>query len=212
MHFCHAEDVTPLDGQRGLACRGSGCWCVHFGRWRGDVNHLQRGCVAGRLELRAFLNCRRGAGHLVSEAQAVVEASDWTMQIAAVAADNQRVGDIFGIWRAGVNGAVPLRADGKEMRLAARTDIPPGLTGAGRRRVQLTISGERAAMKTGTPQKQGQLSAVSRLRADRLHGRKLRESLTFSPEAHTHATSESRAGCGIVCAGHAGQWYEYPRR
>ena len=41
-------------------------------------------------ELRAF-QPSPGSRAFVSEAQAVVEASDWTMQIAAVAADNQRV-------------------------------------------------------------------------------------------------------------------------
>lgn len=80
-----------------------------------------------------------GQRAFVSEAQAVVEADDWTMQIAAIAADNQRM-ETFGDYNSpGVNGAVPLRADGKEMRLAAR--LPAGSEWRRAQAVQLTFRG-----------------------------------------------------------------------
>ena len=75
----------------------------------------------------------------MSEAQAVVEASDWTMQLAAVAADNQRMETVSAYGAPGANGAVPLRADGKEMRLAAR--MPAGSDWRRAQGVQLTFRG-----------------------------------------------------------------------
>jgi hypothetical protein len=80
-----------------------------------------------------------GQRAFVSQAQAVVDANDWTMQIAAVAADNTRMETVTSYGQPGVDGAVPLRADGKEMRLAAR--IPAGGDWRRAQAVQLTFRG-----------------------------------------------------------------------
>jgi hypothetical protein len=80
-----------------------------------------------------------GQRAFVSQAQAVVDANDWTMQIAAIPADNERVENATAYGVPGVDGAVPLRADGKEMRLAAR--IPAGGDWRRAQAVQLTFRG-----------------------------------------------------------------------
>ncbi len=49
-----------------------------------------------------------------------MDTTDWTMQIAAIPANNARVETAAVYANPGTNGAVPLRADGKEMRLALR--------------------------------------------------------------------------------------------
>lgn len=80
-----------------------------------------------------------GVRAFVSEAQPVLDASDWTMQVAAVAADNERMEATSTYNSPGVNGAIPLRADGKEMRLAAR--MPAAAIWRRAQGLQLTFRG-----------------------------------------------------------------------
>lgn len=136
--FATLEDVTPsLDsevwqaGERVLGAFISDGGLATYSTFNGPA-------MQADWELGAF-QPSPGQRAFVSEAQAVVEANDWTMQIAAIPADNQRI-EAFGNYNSpGVNGAVPLRADGKEMRLAAR--LPAGSEWRRAQAVQLTFRG-----------------------------------------------------------------------
>lgn len=136
--FATLEDVTPsmdsevwLAGDRVLGAFISDAGEATYNTFNGDA-------LQADWELGAFQPAP-GSRAFVSEAQAVVEASDWTMQIAAVAADNQRAETFSAYGAPGVNGAVPLRADGKEMRLAAR--MPAGADWRRAQGLQLTFRG-----------------------------------------------------------------------
>ncbi len=78
-----------------------------------------------------------GARVFVSEAQTSMEASEWLAQVAAIPADNQRAEAARNFSAPGVNGACPLRADGKEMRLAVR--CPAGMHWRRAQGVQVTF-------------------------------------------------------------------------
>lgn len=117
--FASLEDVTPsLDssvwsaGDRVLgAFIGSG--------GTSDYTTFSGLPLQADWELGAF-QPSPGSRAFVSEAQGVIDATDWQVQVAAIAAENDR-SETFGEYSSpGVNGANPLRADGKEMRLAVR--------------------------------------------------------------------------------------------
>lgn len=136
--FATLEDVTPgldsevwLAGDRVMGAFISGGGVATYNTLNGDA-------MQADWELGAF-QPSPGQRAFVSEAQAVMESNDWAMRVAAVPADNQRT-EAFGAFGApGVNGAVPLRADGKEMRLAAR--MPAGSDWRRVQAVQLTYRG-----------------------------------------------------------------------
>ncbi|NJM13955.1 MAG: hypothetical protein HC889_20815, partial [Synechococcaceae cyanobacterium SM1_2_3] len=136
--FATLEDVTPsmdseiwLAGDRVLgAFVASGADAV-FSLFNGSA-------LQADWELGAF-QPSPGQRAFVSEAQAVLEATDWNMQVSAIAADNERAELASSYNVPGVNGAVPLRADGKEMRLAAR--MPAGSDWRRAQALQLTFRG-----------------------------------------------------------------------
>jgi hypothetical protein len=64
---------------------------------------------------------RPGGRVFVSEAHPIFDATDWTMQCAAVPADNSRVATIGAYNSPGAAGFCPLRADGRLMRISLRT-------------------------------------------------------------------------------------------
>ncbi|UNY40283.1 putative noozle protein [Paracoccus phage vB_PmaP_KLEP18-1] len=84
-----------------------------------------------------FFQPMPGSRAFVSEAQAVMDAQDWVMQVAPVQMDNQRTETYGPFTGPGVNGASPMRGDGKEMRLAVR--MPDGATWERVIGVQLTF-------------------------------------------------------------------------
>lgn len=71
-----------------------------------------------------FFQPMPGSRGFISEAQGVFDAADWVMQVAPVMMDNQRVETYGPFTSPGVNGARPMRADGKELRLAVK--MPEG--------------------------------------------------------------------------------------
>jgi len=136
--FATLEDVTPsmdsevwLAGDRVLGCFSSSGGEATYNTFNGDA-------LQADWELGAF-QPSPGSRAFISEAQAVVDASDWTMQVAAISADNQRAETVSAFGAPGVNGAIPLRADGKEMRLAAR--MPSAAVWTRAQAVQLTYRG-----------------------------------------------------------------------
>lgn len=136
--FATLEDVDPpldsevwLAGDRVLGAFISSGGLATYQTFNGEA-------MQADWELGAF-QPSPGQRAFVSEAQAVVEADDWNMQISAVAADNQRMETATAYNSPGANGAVPLRADGKEMRLAAR--LPAGSEWRRAQGVQLTFRG-----------------------------------------------------------------------
>ena len=136
--FATLEDVTPsmdseiwLAGDRVLGAFISSGSTATYNTFNGEA-------LQADWELGAF-QPSPGSRAFVSEAQAVVDASDWSMQIAAVAADNERMEMVSAYGSPGVNGAVPLRADGKEMRLAAR--MPAATIWRRAQALQLTFRG-----------------------------------------------------------------------
>lgn len=136
--FATIEDVTPsldsevwMAGDRVLGAFISSGGLATYQTFNGPA-------MQADWELGAF-QPSPGQRAFVSEAQAVVEAEEWTMQIAAISADNARAETYTAYGAPGVNGAVPLRADGKEMRLAAR--LPAGSEWRRAQGVQLTFRG-----------------------------------------------------------------------
>lgn len=84
-----------------------------------------------------FFQPSPGSRVFVSEAQGVFDATDWAMEVAPVMMDNQRV-ESYGTYTSpGINGAIPMRGDGKEMRLAVR--MPEGTEWDRALAVQLTF-------------------------------------------------------------------------
>ena len=136
--FATLEDVTPsLDSAVWAA--GDRVLGAFISTGAESTYHTFTGsAMQADWELGAF-QPSPGQRAFVSQAQAVVEATDWTMQIAAIPADNTRMEDATAYGLPGVDGAVPLRADGKEMRLAAR--IPAGGDWRRVQAVQLTFRG-----------------------------------------------------------------------
>jgi hypothetical protein len=136
--FATLEDVTPsmdddlwLAGDRVLGAFISSGAASTFHRFNGTT-------LQADWELGAF-QPSPGARVFVSGAQPVLEATTWPMQIAAIPADNSRVETATAYGAPGVDGAVPLRADGKEMRLALR--MPAASDWRRAQAVQLTFRG-----------------------------------------------------------------------
>lgn len=65
-----------------------------------------------------------GKRAFITESQAVMEATDWVMQAATIALANDRTETASAYSSPGIAGFSPLRADGKEMRIAQR--MPAG--------------------------------------------------------------------------------------
>lgn len=80
-----------------------------------------------------------GQRAFLSRAQPVLDATDWTMQAATIAANNARVEATSAYSSPGVDGAIPLRADGKEVRLALR--MPAGAVWGRAQGVQIDFRG-----------------------------------------------------------------------
>lgn len=136
--FATLEDVTPsMDSAVWLAGdRVLGAFTSNSGE--STYNTLNGPALQADWELGAF-QPSPGQRAFVSQAQPVFEATDWTMQAAAIAADNERVETVSAYGSPGVDGAIPLRADGKEMRLAVR--VPAGSDWRRAQGVQLTFRG-----------------------------------------------------------------------
>ncbi len=136
--FATLEDVTPsmdseiwLAGDRVLGAFISSGATSTYSTFNGPA-------LQADWELGAF-QPSPGQRAFISQAQPVFEADEWAMQIAAIAADNTRAETATAYGSPGVDGAVPLRADGKEMRLAAR--VPAGVEWRRAQGVQLTYRG-----------------------------------------------------------------------
>lgn len=136
--FPTLEDVTPsldsevwLAGDRVLGAFVSDSGLATYQTFNGPA-------MQADWELGAF-QPSPGQRAFVSGAQPVLDADDWSMQIAAVAADNERSETFTAYSDTGVDGAAPLRADGKEMRLAAR--MPSGTSWRRAQGLQLTFRG-----------------------------------------------------------------------
>jgi hypothetical protein len=136
--FATLEDVTPsmddetwLSGDRVLGAFISSGSAATFNIFNGLA-------LQADWELGAF-QPTPGSRVFVSGAQAVLEAVDWSMQIAAVPANNERSETVTAYGTPGIDGAVPLRADGKEMRLALR--MPSAAVWTRAQAVQLTYRG-----------------------------------------------------------------------
>lgn len=136
--FATLEDVTPsLDSEFWLAGdRVLGAFVSTGGE--AVLNTFSGPALQADWELGAF-QPSPGVRAFVSDAQPVLEATDWAMQIAAIAADNERAENITSYSSPGVSGSCPLRADGKEMRLAAR--MPAASVWRRAQGVQLTFRG-----------------------------------------------------------------------
>lgn len=80
-----------------------------------------------------------GSRAMVTAGQGVFDATDWVMQMATISSDNTRSETRSGYSSPAVNGACPLRADGKEMRLAVR--MPAGSIWRRAQGVQITFRG-----------------------------------------------------------------------
>lgn len=134
--FATLEDVTPsMDSSVWLAGdRVLGAFIGANGT--SDYATFNGPAMQADWELGAF-QPMPGSRVFVSEAQGVIDADDWQVQVAAIAADNARA-ESFGAYSSpGVNGANPLRADGKEMRLAVR--MPANAQWRRAQAVQLTF-------------------------------------------------------------------------
>ena len=125
------DDETWLAGDRVLGAFISSGATATFNTFNGAA-------LQADWELGAF-QPSPGSRVFVSGAQAVLEAVDWSMQIAAVPANNERAETVTAYGTPGVDGAVPLRADGKEMRLALR--MPSAAVWTRAQAVQLTYRG-----------------------------------------------------------------------
>ena len=137
--FATLEDVTPsmdsevwLAGDRVLAAFISG------GGATATFNTFNGSAMQADWELGAFQPAP-GQRVFISGAQLVMDTTDWSMQVAAVPADNQRGETTTAYNSPGVDGAVPLRADGKEMRVALR--MPAAAVWTRAQAVQLTYRG-----------------------------------------------------------------------
>ena len=137
--FATLEDVTPsmdsevwLAGDRVLAAFISG------GGATATFNTFNGSAMQADWELGAFQPAP-GQRVFISGAQLVMDTTDWSMQVAAVPADNQRGETTTAYNSPGVDGAVPLRADGKEMRVALR--MPAAADWRRAQAVQLTFRG-----------------------------------------------------------------------
>ena len=136
--FATLEDVTPsmdsevwLAGDRVLGAFISSGATATFNTFNGPA-------LQADWELGAF-QPSPGSRVFVSGAQSVLESVDWSMQIAAVPANNERAETVTAYGTPGIDGAVPLRADGKEMRLALR--MPSAAVWTRAQAVQLTFRG-----------------------------------------------------------------------
>lgn len=133
--FATLEDVTPsLDSEFWMAGdRVLGAFVSSGGF--ATYNTFNGPALQADWEMGAF-QPSPGRRAFVSEAQAVLDANDWAMQVAAIPANNTRM-EVPGSYSVpAVNGAVPLRADGKEMRLALR--MPAGADWRRAQAIQLT--------------------------------------------------------------------------
>lgn len=137
--FATLENVAPsmdsevwLAGDRVLAAFISG------GGTESTFNTLNGTALQADWELGAF-QPSPGQRVFVSGAQPVLDTSEWSMQVAAISADNTRTETVGAYNSAGVDGVIPLRADGKEMRLALR--MPAAAIWRRAQAVQLTFRG-----------------------------------------------------------------------
>lgn len=137
--FATLDDVMPsmdsevwLAGDRVLGAFISGGGATSaFNTFNGDA-------LRADWELGAF-QPSPGSRVFISGAQPVLEATDWTMQASAIPASNERTETAGAYNSPGVDGVIPLRSDGKEMRLALR--MPAAATWRRAQAVQLTFRG-----------------------------------------------------------------------
>lgn len=134
--FSSLEDVTPdMDSQEWKA--GDRILAAFMGDETAGIYHTFNGGAMEANWETGFFQPMPGSRAFVSEAQAVLDAQDWVAQVAAVMMDNQRRETYGPFVQPGVNGASPLRGDGKEMRLAVR--MPEGANWDRALGVQLTF-------------------------------------------------------------------------
>lgn len=136
--FATLEDVTPsMDSEIWLAGdRITGAFISDGSE--STFNTFNGNTMQADWELGAFQPAP-GSRVFVSGAQPVMDTTDWAMQAAAIPADNERVESPQAYNSPGVDGVIPLRADGKEMRLALR--MPAGAMWRRAQAVQITFRG-----------------------------------------------------------------------
>jgi hypothetical protein len=137
--FATLEDVTPsMDSEVWLAGdRVLGAF-ISEGGTTATFNTFNGNALQADWELGAF-QPSPGSRVFVSGAQPVMDTTDWTMQAAAIPADNARMETPGDYNSPGVDGIIPLRSDSKEMRLALR--MPAAATWRRAQAVQLTFRG-----------------------------------------------------------------------
>lgn len=114
------EDVTPsLDDDSWTA--GARIMAAFVGV-AGDTTYarLDGETLAAEWETGAYQPLA-GRRVFVTECHPIFDADDWTMQFAAVSADNERAVTVGAYSSPGVAGFCPVRADGRLIRVAART-------------------------------------------------------------------------------------------